>query len=199
MIHAVFFDAGGVLVSIADFEDDYAAEALKVNRREFDKIAAKYSDACESAKISDNEFLKKFCRAFNLDSKFVKSVWLKEYWKILKLNKAVYRIAFSLKRRGYRIGVLSNTKKMYTNLNKKKNVYFGFSPVVLSYKVKLVKPGKKIYAAACRLAKVKPSEALFIDDRIANVKGAQKFGMRAIHYKNPSQLKIELRKLNIKF
>lgn len=199
MIRAIFFDVGGVLISIAGFEDENAAEAFHVNRREFDIIATKFSDPCEEAKISDNEFLRKFSAAFGLDFKFVKKVWLKEYLKRLKLNKDVYKIAYSLKKKGYKIGVISNTKKMYTTINNNKKVYSGFSPVVLSYKAKIIKPNKKIYALACRLAKVKPAETIFIDDRIVNVKGARAFGMKAILYKNPTQLKKDLRALGLKF
>lgn len=199
MIKAIFFDAGGVLVSIADFEDEHAAEALHVNRRKFDIIAARFSDPCEEAKISDNEFLRKFSEEFNLDLATVKKIWMKTYEKELKINKAVYRLAFALKKKGYKIGVISNTKKMYTLINNKKKVYSGFSPVVLSYKVRIIKPNERIYALACRRANVRPAEAVLIDDRIKNVKGAQAFGMKAIHYKNPIQLKRELRWLGVKF
>ena len=199
MIRAIFFDAGGVLISIADFEDERAAESLHVNKREFDIIAAKFSDPCEEAKISDNEFLGKFSRAFKLDFSFVKKVWLKEYVKRLKLNRDVYKIAFALKKRGYKIGVISNTKKMYTTINNREKVYSGFSPVVLSYKAKMIKPNKKIYALACRRAHVRPSEAVFVDDRIVNVKGGRAFGMKAILYKNPAQLKKDLRGLGLNF
>ncbi len=191
MIRAVFFDVGGVLAS-GNFESERASKAFHVNNRKLGIIISKFGGPCEEAKISDNEFLLKVSEGFSLDFSDVRKIWPKTYEENLKINKDVYRIVFALKKRWYKIGIISNVKKMYAAINNKKKIYFGFWPVVLSYKVGIIKPNKRIYALACRRANVKPNEAVFIDDRIKNVKGAQAFGMRAILYKNPQQLKREL-------
>ena len=198
MIKIIFFDVGGVLAS-GNFESERASKSLRVNKREFDAIIVRFSGPCEEAKISDNDFLKRFSDKFDLSFSNVKNIWTKAYEKNLKVNKYMYRLVFALKKLGYKIGIISNVKKIYTTINNKKKVYSGFSPVVLSYKVKIIKPNKKIYLLSCRLAKVKPSEAVFIDDRIKNVRGARVFGMKAILYKNPAKLKKDLRRLGLNF
>jgi 2-haloacid dehalogenase len=38
---------------------------------------------------------------------------------------------------------------------------------------------------------------LFIDDSLRNIEGAQAVGLPGIHFKNPEQLKSDLRKLNV--
>lgn len=199
MIKAIFFDIGGTLVSIADFEDSYTAKKLGVDAKKFPQIGKKYNKPCETGKISDNEFLEKVAKSFGLNKKTLKKNWLKIYGKRLKFYKGTYRIAYKLKRAGYKIGIISNVKKMYTAIIKRKGVLKGFPIVILSYKVGFVKPDKKIYAVACKAAKVKPSETIFIDDRIKNVKGAKNFGEHAIQYKNPQQLENDLRRLGLKF
>jgi|SRR3989338_7444925 len=199
MIRAVFFDAGGVLMNVNKFEVPETARKLGVNEKRFMKIADKYTDACDSGKMSDAEFLGKFSDEFGIERKTFRKKWLKIYEGWAERIPAVYKITFALKRAGYKVGVVSNTKKMFTPFNNRKKIYNDFSPVVLSYRVRLLKPDKKIFALACRRARVRQSEAVFIDDRIVNIKGGRTFGMKAILYKNPAQLKKDLRGLKLNF
>ncbi|HLE07302.1 MAG TPA: HAD family phosphatase [archaeon] len=196
MIKIIFFDFAGVLFSISDFEHLYLPKGIGVDAKKIIEITDRFD---ESGRVSDNNFLSIVSKELGFKPKKLKKKWLSIYKKNGKLVRSVYKVAFSLKRHGYRIGILSNAKKMHADINVKMGAYKGFNPVILSYKVRMVKPDKKIYALACRRARVRPSEAVLIDDRIVNVKGARAFGMRAILYKNPGQLKRELKKLNIKF
>ncbi len=197
MIRAIFFDAGGVLITVDGFETASLARKLGLNPKKFLQLLEKYHDPCESGKISDDFFLGKISEAFAVGKKQLKEKWLKIYCQSARRREPVYKIAFALKKCGCKIGIISNTKKMYTPFNNKRKVYAGFRPIILSYKVGVVKPHKKIYSLACKRAKVKPAEAVFIDDRIINVKGARAFGMKAIHYRNVRQLKRQLKELGL--
>ena len=44
---------------------------------------------------------------------------------------------------------------------------------------------------------VDPARSLFIDDNLRNVKAAEELGIKAIHFRNPEQLKQELINLGI--
>ena len=48
-----------------------------------------------------------------------------------------------------------------------------------------MKPKAEIYLLALEQLKVSPSEAVFVDDFIENVIGAQAVGMSAIHFHEP--------------
>ena len=62
-----------------------------------------------------------------------------------------------------------------------------FYPVILSYEYNSVKPESNIYRKAARMAKVRPGEILFVDDRLSFVQGASEFGMQAVLIeKNPT-------------
>jgi putative hydrolase of the HAD superfamily len=54
------------------------------------------------------------------------------------------------------------------------------------------KPDPKFYRLAKEITQRETDECLFIDDRELNVESAERAGMRAIRYQNPTQLREEL-------
>ena len=63
---------------------------------------------------------------------------------------------------------------------------------IMSYRERMIKPDREIYELLCNRFNINPSEAVFLDDNAANVKGAKEFGLHAIHFKNYEQAKEEL-------
>jgi len=72
-----------------------------------------------------------------------------------------------------------------------------FDGIVVSGKIKMLKPFKNIYNYTINKYKLSPSECVFIDDRVSNVQGAINCGIKGIHFQSSKQLIIELKKLNI--
>lgn len=72
-----------------------------------------------------------------------------------------------------------------------------FDGVVVSGKVKMVKPNANIYQYFFQTYHLEPADCIFIDDRLENVQAAEALGMRSIQFKSPQQLKQELSLLNI--
>ena len=60
---------------------------------------------------------------------------------------------------------------------------------------KLIKPDAAIYEHSLRGVEVRASEALFVDDKEPNVKGALAVGMRALQFRSLEQFVSELEKL----
>jgi 2-haloacid dehalogenase len=67
-----------------------------------------------------------------------------------------------------------------------------FDGVVVSGLEGLVKPDPRIYRVFCERYSLSPDACVFIDDSEPNVISARKFGMRAIHFRDPAQLRAEL-------
>jgi 2-haloacid dehalogenase len=67
-----------------------------------------------------------------------------------------------------------------------------FRDIVVSGVEKMVKPDPAIYRLACARGGFAPHEAVFIDDSEKNVAGAQRFGMKGVHFRSPQQLAGEL-------
>ncbi|MBL7737818.1 MAG: HAD family phosphatase [Chitinophagaceae bacterium] len=72
-----------------------------------------------------------------------------------------------------------------------------FDGRVVSGEEKTRKPFPDFYQRLLDRYQVNPSEALFIDDSLRNVKAAEEMGIISIHFQNPGQLKQELVKKGI--
>ena len=59
------------------------------------------------------------------------------------------------------------------------------------------KPDTAIYELMARTGGFRPADAVFVDDVLANVEGARKAGMAAIHHCSAEQTAIELRALGL--
>ena len=100
------------------------------------------------------------------------------------LNKDVYQIAKSLKRKGYKLAICSNTTNAHRLLNTLMGTYRPFSLVILSSEIGIRKPNPKIYQITLEKLKVAPSEAIFIDNLERNINAANKLGIHGILFKN---------------
>jgi putative hydrolase of the HAD superfamily len=92
-----------------------------------------------------------------------------------------------LKRRGIRLGLLTNNVKEF---GEHWRTMFPlddlFEEVVDSSHVGMRKPEREIYELTCSRMGIVPTEAVFIDDNADNVAAARAYGMEAVHFKeNP--------------
>lgn len=69
-----------------------------------------------------------------------------------------------------------------------------FNQVFDSNVLHMIKPDANAYRYVLHKLKVKPHEALMVDDRLFNIRGARKIGMRGIVYKNSWQFRKALTK-----
>jgi 2-haloacid dehalogenase len=70
-----------------------------------------------------------------------------------------------------------------------------FRDYVVSGLVGHSKPDKAIYDLVCQAGGFQPADAVFIDDVLTNVEGAQAAGMAAIHHRSAAETTAELRAL----
>ena len=67
-----------------------------------------------------------------------------------------------------------------------------FEGIVVSGTEKTRKPFSDIYEIILNRYNLIATESIFIDDNIRNIKAANKFGIKTIHFKDPLQLKTDL-------
>ena len=67
-----------------------------------------------------------------------------------------------------------------------------FHGIVVSGEEGTRKPHQEIYDITLNRFKIKPHNALFIDDNLRNIEAAKQLGINGIHFKNPEQLRLEL-------
>jgi len=74
-----------------------------------------------------------------------------------------------------------------------------FDGVVVSGQEKMRKPSAEFYKVLLDRYHLDPTNTIFIDDSLRNVKGAEAVGITGVHFHNPSQLRDELRRKGIEF
>ncbi|MEX0920588.1 MAG: HAD family phosphatase [Candidatus Pacearchaeota archaeon] len=203
-IKAVIFDMNGVLSldvelkpgsSLSKSFHNLMAKSLKIDLDKWvDSIDRVYERSIEG-KVSEKKTLNTIAKNLGMEPKKIERIIVKNYKKTFKNNKELYTYAFKLKKRGYKIAILSDqwhfSKKAL--LDKKKADKF--DAVIVSCDVGIRKPDPKIYNLALKKLKVKPSEAVFIDNRDWNTKPAEKLGIKTILFKNNEQTFRELEKI----
>ena len=85
-----------------------------------------------------------------------------------------------VRRRGYRVGLLSNLSCSEATWLKEFELEACFDARVLSCEVGLVKPEAEIYLTAARRLEVSPRECVFVDDIPRYVAGAKSVGMTVV-------------------
>jgi epoxide hydrolase-like predicted phosphatase len=95
----------------------------------------------------------------------------------------------------YQIGIISNAWSQIADSLKEWGIQDAFDMVVGSGDVGIMKPDPRIYQIALERLNVAAEEAVFVDDFIENVHGAQAQGMHAIHFRSREQAIQELKDL----
>jgi putative hydrolase of the HAD superfamily len=193
---AVIFDYGEVLCfpPTAD-EIRRMAEVFGLENSQFRPLYDKNRLAYDRGDLNADQYWAAFAAdaGRKITSEQVRKLrsWDTEMWS--KVNPAMIDWLLALQAAGFKTAILSNMQEdMVAHVRRSFAWIEKFHYAVFSYEVRLVKPEAEIYQHCLRGLGVEPHEALFIDDREANVKGAQKVGMQAIHLQSPAQLLAEL-------
>jgi len=197
----IIFDAGGVFISettrcrINEIVKKYQIPPYKVL-----KVVEKYLPLSKVNKLTDKQFFTAIINELNLNTTYqiFYDAWMKPYEKYSKINSKVYALVKHLKMNHYKIAVLTNTEPHTYAYNRKRKLFHLFSPVVLSYEVRMKKPDQSIYKYALKLMKLLAIECVFIDDCVEYLIPARKLGMETILFKSAEQLKEDLQQLNIR-
>ena len=122
------------------------------------------------------------------------------YNDIFTPNPPAIEVLSRVRRAGYKTLLLSNTDpERFGFVRRRFPEILFFDHVVLSYKLKLLKPDPAIYLAAAGLAGSAPAECVFIDDMEENVQGAVAAGFAGVLYRPETDLEAELKKLGLSF
>lgn len=134
-----------------------------------------WSELSKDLKINPDELIDLIIETFPLDHKVLEII-----------NKVKYR---------YKIVMLSNQVESWLEKvideNKLKDKFHYF---VNSYHANVRKPDEGIFKIVLERSKSKPSETLFIDDKLENIKAAKKLGMEVILFENFEHFRSELNK-----
>ncbi|HLY25488.1 MAG TPA: HAD family phosphatase [Aggregatilineales bacterium] len=185
MIRAIIFDFGGVLLRTGD----------PVGRREWEQRlglpagrleqivhgSAAWLEAQRGA-ISPDAYWIQVADTLNIPPEDLPALQ-HDYFREDLLDTSLMALAASYRARGYWLGLLSNDSvTLEGKLRDTYRIDQAFDAIVISAKVGVLKPDSAAYQAILDALKASPQEAIFIDDNAANVEGARRVGMHALHY-----------------
>lgn len=188
MLKAVIFDVGGVLIRTRSRAGRQKwAGRLGMDAWEFENFVFN-GESGRQAQLGQKSFE-------------VHWQWLGNYFELAEAELAQMRRDFfagdelnqplveqvkRLRQAGYRTGLLSNFADDARRLWSEVFPFIShFDGVVISAEVGVMKPDPQIYYLAAERVGVKPEEALFIDDFMENIRGAERVGMQTIHFADP--------------
>lgn len=182
---AVIFDWGGVLIDNPTSKIiTYLSNYFGVDKKNFIKF---YRDNCDKSLqigISEEEIWGGLCKTFNIEIKNRENIWKEAVKNCFVERKEVWDFVIDLRKKGYKTGFLSNTEKGAVEYFLENNYDKFFDVAVYSCNEGIRKPDEKIYRITLERLGVNAKEAVFVDDREENIKGAEKIGMEGILFKN---------------
>jgi len=199
MIKNIIFDLGNVLLN-------FDPEQFLSARYDKDMSKRLYCEIFQSEEwlmldrgiIRQKEVVERLSRRYPIDSTEIELVF-QDWTEMLTPICGTVEILERLKENKYRLYVLSNFHILAFNKVFNDNSFFQhFVGMIISSKVKLLKPELEIYNELISRYRIKAEESIFIDDTAENLKGAEKAGLRTILFRSPEELVWELRVLKVK-
>lgn len=199
-IKNVIFDVGNVLV---DYDWKTYLKGFHFPEEEEKKLAKEIfqSDIWnerDKGLYDEEEYIRRFIEKAPEYKKDIRRV-LRETPKTIGTKDYAQTWVQYLKKRGYRLYILSNySEYMLERTKTKMNFLKYMDGTVFSCDVKEVKPEPAIYKILLEDYGLKPEECVFIDDREENCRGARKLGMHAVRFHDFKQAAADLEALGVK-
>ena len=195
-LRAIIFDYGMVLTGPQDPESH--AALLRITGLPLDRFESLYwadRHAYDEGKLTGLAFWQKFSREAGLAlspatidelNHLDARMWTTQ-------NPAMVAWQQQLRQHGLLTAILSNMgDNVLANLQREFLWIHNFDVLVWSFQHLMAKPDPAIYRLVLEKLNVQPGEALFLDDKLVNIKAAQALGMHAIQFSTVDRLRSEL-------
>jgi len=200
LIKNIIFDIGNVLLTfepkefLLQFTRDITRIDNFISHVTGSEIWLKLDRGAISVEYAKNLFFAKYSEEEELLTLFFEN-WL-EIFEPIQKNIDIMR---NLKHNGYRVFALSNfIKESYEFVIKKFDFFSLFDGQVISWKEKVIKPDMEIYKIILDRYNLPSRKCVFLDDHSSFLVSAQQLGMYTILITKNTDLRAELRNLNIK-
>lgn len=189
------FDIGGVIIRWRNNDPifKYLAERYDLPYAEVKRACARRLSSLESGKISITAFVNDSLHDLGRSLKRRDSatrLWVLPLERLCRPKLGMINYVRMLRRDGYSVYALTNVSSPHLDFFRRTGLAAEFDRTFASSELGCVKPNREIYQKVFRRLHASPAEAVFVDDRVKNVKGARDYGIRwAFRFKSISQLK----------
>lgn len=194
MIKAIVFDYGGVIeLNDGDLIQDIA-DSLQITKEDWLKVYFTLNHLHNVGEKSWREVATLVADKFDASSAQISRIQdlLNEHDKKRVLNLGLIEIINDLKKKNYKIGLLSNYSITLREKLIRLNIADLFDEIVISSEVKYQKPQPEIFDIIAKKLGVANDEMIFIDDSQKSLEGAESMGYTPILFLDNHQLKEEL-------
>jgi glucose-1-phosphatase len=185
-IEFVYFDLGNVLLSFdpAKACNNLATLFARTPKQVHDALyGSGLEDEFEHGRVTPDELVAELSRHLQVDPKTVRAAEVLDGMSDMFTEiEPMIGVIQAVRDRGYRVGLLSNTCWAHWDWIGRQNYAVfktPFEQLVVSYEIGAMKPSPAIYEAAEAMAKVAPSQLMFIDDKPENIAAAKQRGWNA--------------------
>lgn len=201
MIQAVIFDFGNVISKTQDGSCHREMEKLTgIPFHIFQDAFFTYREPFDRGELSGSAMYASILRdaghpELAKDSQLCDTIARLDLESWRETEEDVTQWALSLKREGYKLGILSNMPYEFLDLYEKDITLFVQADVaVFSCREKLVKPQREIYDCVLSRLHIAAEEAVFFDDMQVNVDVARSLGIHAYVWTGLERAKKDFRK-----
>jgi epoxide hydrolase-like predicted phosphatase len=199
-IRAVIFDMGGVLLRTENLTSrTNLARKFSLTRKELENIVFQSPESlqAELGEFSGEQHWLNMAKRLKFPPQEVDE-FQRAYWEGDRSDSELEGYIRKLRPR-YRTGLLSNAwhgtrekvVRLYTFLT-------AFDVVIFSADVHLRKPDPRIFHLMIARLGVKAHEAVFVDDFLENLEGAQAVGLKTILFKSREETILALKEMGVK-
>jgi putative hydrolase of the HAD superfamily len=188
MVRAVVFDWGGVLIEEPSSKIfRFCAEVLKVPSSDFQDVYRRFLPDFQRGLITENHLWEAVCSELRVPVPSVSSLWGSAIQHAYVERRGMFLLASSLRTKGYRVGLLSNTETPGMRFFQERQ-YSMFDTTVFSCAEGTRKPEERIYRILLQRLHLSAEEVCFIDDNQEYVDGAKRVGINAIVFTSQRQI-----------
>lgn len=199
MIKNIVFDVGNVLISFKPMEylSSKFSNAELAGRLYENIFRGQEWPKLDLGELSEEEAFEIFCKKSPMDKDTLMDI-KSDWYSLLTPIEGSIKILNELKTKGYKAYILSNYHtKAFERTYNKHSFFQLFDGMVISARVRMLKPSPEIFMALMDKYRILPEESVFIDDTKENIETARDLGFKAILFTSPCQLKEDLKALNI--
>jgi epoxide hydrolase-like predicted phosphatase len=197
MIKAFIFDFGGVLARTEDYTPRHAwDERLGLPTGSVER-AVHHSDIwiqAQLGRITPRAYWNGVAELLYMRKEDIDEL-RRDYFSGDRLNHKLVALIRDLRAKGYPVALLSNESLQLESRLREYGIHDLFDHVLISALMGMMKPDPTVYRVALQSVHAAPHEAVFVDDSLVNVRGAQPLGIHTSLFRPELDLKAEITKL----
>jgi|GEM_PF-1039615 len=183
-VTAVIFDLGKTLMYIPE-EYNIESRISQISDRSRQEIEILFWDICyRKPGISEDDFVNEVCREVAGESNQMVEqirVFVEDSVRGAKLQDGATEALSTLKNRGYRLALVSNTSPLSKSRIRRLNIHEYFDQIVFSCDVGYLKPDPRIFMRAVQLLGVNPESVCVVGDRLKTlILGAKNINAKTV-------------------